>query len=351
MIVSVCGFGSTGSSAVSDYISEFSTVQVFDAIEFDLVYRPDGLYDLYNHIMYSQDRTYSASFAIDRFKKMLEYHIFDYYSSGDKEKKKKIKLLFNSFIEEIKFTEWNGYQNPHYCSVKSFFQGLLLGRFFKQVEKNGKYPLSKIVLCKREDGLMDSFRNLVHNLLLILGCDFSKTLVLDQAFSGNNPQASFPFFDSPVAIVVDRDPRDLYIFANEVLKKKRFFKNTVFMPTNSVDDFIKYYKLIRQNQPYLKKDVRVLRISFEDMVYKYEETTTKVRDFCCLRDEDRKGIQFDPNMSIANTQLFRRFGKYKKDIERIEKELSDYIYHFPYSNIDKCKNDMFCGKSPLRGAK
>ena len=46
MIIGVCGFCSTGSSAVSDYLKEFKENQVLDMLEFTLAYIPDGLGDL-----------------------------------------------------------------------------------------------------------------------------------------------------------------------------------------------------------------------------------------------------------------------------------------------------------------
>ena len=354
MLVSVCGFGSTGSSAVSDYISEFSSAQVLDSIEFDLIYRPDGLFDLYNHIQNSADRTYSMSYAVERFKKMLEYHILDYYSGGDRQRKKDLECIFDKFERKIISVEWYGFQNCFYSRYKSFFQGVFLGHFFKFAERKHCYPITKISICKKGDKLLDCFKELVNDILLFLGADFSKTVVLDQAFSGNNPQACFPFFDCPKAIVVDRDPRDLFIFANEVLKKKKFFQHTMFMPTQSVEEFINYYRLIRQGQPYLQNNPNIMRVSFEDLIYKYEESTLGIRLFCGLDERNHIEQQFDPSLSIANTQLFKRFPKYKNEVAKIEKELSEYLYHFPTSvecNSGFDNKKMFCGKSPLRRKK
>jgi len=350
MIISVCGFGSTGSSAVSDYISEFSSVQVLDSIEFDLCYRPDGLCDLYYHIKNSQDRTYSISYAIERFKHMLKFHILDYYSNNDKNKKKKLKLIFDEFINSIISVRWYGFQNENYSKTKSIFQSIVLGHFFNSVYKKNRYPLSEISLCDKDIDLLKLFKTLVNNVLLFLGMEEGKTVILDQAFSGNNPQASFCFFDNPLAIIIDRDPRDLYIFANEVLVKKKFFKYTMFMPTKSVDDFILYYKLIRKNQPYLEKNNSILRLHFEDLIYNYDNTSKLINSFCGLNADDRYRKQFDPNMSIANTQLFKKFPKYQKAIDKITDELKDYLYDFPNIDIDVNK-EMFSGKSPLRREK
>lgn len=47
-----------------------------------------------------------------------------------------------------------------------------------------------------------------------MGADLSKPICLDQPFSGNNPENSFKFYNNPYAIIVDNDPRDLYLAAN-----------------------------------------------------------------------------------------------------------------------------------------
>ena len=72
------------------------------------------------------------------------------------------------------------------------------------------------------------------------------------------------------------------------------------MPTNSVEDFVKYYRTIRKNQPYTQSDERVLSIKFEDMVYHYEETTEIIRDFLHLGNNPNPKSIFDPALSIAN---------------------------------------------------
>lgn len=46
MLIGACGFGSTGSSAVTDYLKEYNSFQVLDRIEFTWVSDVDGLIDL-----------------------------------------------------------------------------------------------------------------------------------------------------------------------------------------------------------------------------------------------------------------------------------------------------------------
>ena len=74
MIIGTCGFCSTGSSAVSDYLKEFDENQVLDGVEFTYVYLPDGLEDLYYHTTNKISRDDSSSIAIPRFKKFIKHY-------------------------------------------------------------------------------------------------------------------------------------------------------------------------------------------------------------------------------------------------------------------------------------
>ena len=173
-----------------------------------------------------------------------------------------------------------------------------------------------------------------------LGADFTKPIILDQPFAGNNPQACFKFYEDPYAIVVDRDPRDNFIFGNTKL-----IGTTHLMPIQPVQDFVKYYRALRDNQPYKEKNDRILRVQFEDMVYHYEETTKKIRDFLNFPENPNPKSIFDPVMSMSNTQLWKRFPQFAKDIEYIEKELSEYLFDYTACPEPDLNGRMFRGKS------
>ena len=355
MIISTCGFGSTGSSAVSDYLSEFDNIQICDSFEFNLPYLPDGLADLEYHIIHSPSRTLSSSYAISRFKLMVKNEILDYYSTSASIDKDQLKKIFNDYIYKITEVSWKGYENVNYNWMKSIGQSIVLARINPFLRKKGTsfsgFPLSDICLAHDNKLFYTETKKLINSLLELVGMEEGKSIVLDQAFSGNNPQASFSFFDNPMAIIVDRDPRDLFVFANEVLIKKPVLFRTIFMPFEDVDDFIKYYRLIRQNQPYTKEDKRILSICFEDLIYNYETTTKEIRDFCKLSDNQNKYKYFNPKVSRVNTQLFRRFPKYENEIKKIEEELSKYCYDFSkYPDIE-ISGEMFSGQSPLKNRK
>ena len=46
------------------------------------------------------------------------------------------------------------------------------------------------------------------------------------------------------------------------------------------------------------------------------------------KDHTNKKGRFDPNISIKNTQLFRK-EEYREEIEIIESRLQRYLYNFP----------------------
>jgi hypothetical protein len=164
---------------------------------------------------------------------------------------------------------------------------------------------------------------------------------LDQPFAGNNPQACFKFFDDPYAVVVDRDPRDNYVFA-----KTKLLGRFHLMPINHVDDFVKYYRAIRKDQPYKQPHERILRMQFENFVYHYDEATSKLRDFFHLPDNPNPKTIFDPALSISNTQVWKRYPQFAKDIEYIEKELPEYLFDFTGCPEPDPSSKMFWGKSP-----
>jgi hypothetical protein len=150
------------------------------------------------------------------------------------------------------------------------------------------------------------------------------------------------FFDNPLAIVVDRDPRDNYIFAKKFLLNKGRQ-----IPTETVEKFVVYYRNMRKGMPYIIGSDKILNIRFEDLIYEYDESITKIMTFCGLKEHTNPRTIFAPELSINNTQVFKRYPEYRKEIEYIERELPEFLYPFEkYPEIEVTGN-MFSGRSPL----
>ena len=76
---------------------------------------------------------------------------------------------------------------------------------------------------------------------------------------------------------------------------------------------------------------KVLRIRFEDLIYNYDDEVKRITKFLGFTSKDHinKKSRFDPDISIKNTQLFRK-KEYQEESKIIERELEKYLYNFPY---------------------
>lgn len=346
MFIGTCGFGSTGSSAISDYLKEFECNHVIDRMEFTIAYCVDGLTDLERHLMFPTGRSSEGTAAIFRFRNMIDRSA-DYLSKKTNMSHAQIMDLTEDYLQAITQLSWKGYQNYHNGFLHHQFGGRIMkAKVVPYIEKISKkkyegYPFEDLPFSVKPDNFYAETKRYLHNLLSSMNADFSKNIVMDQPFSGPYPQACFPFFEDPFAIVVDRDPRDNYIFAKTKLRGVY-----TFMPTENVHDFIKYYRKLRDNQPYKQNDSRVMRVQFEALVYDYDTTTTEIRERLGLQENYNPKSIFDPALSIANTQTFKRFPQYKDEVKIIEEELSDYLFDFGKYPEPDLSGEMFYGKSP-----
>lgn len=351
MIIGTCGFCSTGSSAVSDYLKEFNENQVLDKLEFAMTYLPDGLEDLDYHLNKNINRDDNCGISIPRFRRFMRtYEHMLSKCSGMPEKK--IRMKTEEYLDSLIQMKWKSIRRSDVLLYPTWFYYNFGVRFMTQFfspllgkilgKKLLLYPNRTLDVCIHPKDFLSKSQALVRWYLEGFGADYTKNIVLDQSFIGNDPAKSFKFFGEAIAIVVDRDPRDNYIFTKEYLSKRGGF-----MPSDSVEEFVNYYRLLRDNMPYKNPDKRILLLNFEDMVYDYDNTTKKIRDFCNLPDNPRPFSVFDPKLSVNNTQLILKFPQYKHDVEYIERELSEYLFNFERFPKPNNTGKMFMGKSPL----
>lgn len=349
MIIGTCGFGATGSSAITDYLNEYDFIQIVGKTEFTWVSQPDGLIDLEYHLKYPHGRYADSYKAIERYFKLCEKNSYmiqrfgvnynDYINS------------VNKFIGSLPIAEWTTSYSLDSC--KSFFEKvyrvlLLRSNYIVKWEKKHgvqweKYPYKKIKYSAFPDNFDEIAKKHVMEVIGMMNVDLNRPIVFDQPFSGNNPQSCFKYFEDPYAIVVDRDPRDLFIYGRVFLAGRWGFH---IMPLNDVKSFVTFYRGLRDNQPYKEKHDRVLSLKLGDLIYRYDETTAKIREFLHLPENPNPKSIFDPALSMANTQLWLRYPQFEKEVKYIEQELPDYLYD--YSNCPKPGIDaqIFEDRSP-----
>lgn len=344
MIIGACGFCATGSSAVCDYLREFDENQVLDEMEFTIPYLPDGLEDLEYHLTQHACRDDASSIAIPRFRRFMRN--YEGYLKAYGISKAEQKEIIDIFLERLIQFTWRSVRR----SDRLLFPNLFYRYFAWSIIKNRvipfinkrlghcvhMFPYRDIDVSINPECFTEDARFFILTILKKMGADFSKNIVLDQPFIGENPSRSFHFFENPKAIVVDRDPRDNYLFMRTYM-----YKRSNMMPADTVQNFVKYFKLLRREKSYLSENDNVLNIKFESLIYEYENTTKLIRNFCFLPENEKAQTFFKPSLSIQNTQLFRRFPEYGDDIKYIEDNLTDYLYDFDKFPSPIFNNKMF----------
>jgi hypothetical protein len=358
MVIGTCGFIATGSSAVSDYIKEFSSISALDMFEFVITHGPDGLEDLDYQLNEHCVKYTSSAVAIERFKS----NVFNYLIRFQRDKtiRRNLEDALDRYIREITQVHWKGYgaaDNQIYGSVlyRHPFVNMLpqklgkkyVGIFKKHSRANlSTFPAHDINFSIKPENFDEASRKFIQEVFYCCGIEQNKKILLYQPFSAINPHRSFKYFDDPLAIIVDRDPCDLYLLA------KRYFhpKGLAYsIPTDTVGNFITYYRNLRKAMynNLIKKSDNVLIIRFEDMVYRFDETRKKINEFCGLNDNDRIHHYFEPKMSIANTQLIRRYPDEESNLILIKDALNEFLYDFEqYGEVDT-SGQMFNNRSPL----
>lgn len=351
MIISTCSFGSTGSSVITDYLKEFSEIHVMDNAEMTWISAVDGLIDLDYHLNNPHCRTADSICAIERYRALCENKIPIFEKCGIS--RAVVEKSVNEFLDAIIMTSWKwvkpAYGSPSYWQeIKSrFLRKTRLKKIYKwQVQNKCQwegYPYEDVFLSVKPQNFNTAAKKHIEGIFYAFGAKKDEILVFDQLFPGNNPQSCFNYFNDPYAIVVDRDPRDIYVFGRTVLVKGTAGH---IMPLNNVKDFVVYYRALRDNQPYKEKNERVLLMQFEDLVYNYDSSTKRIRDFLHLGENPNPKKIFDPSLSMANTQVWKRYPEFKSDIDYIEDELKDYLFDFEGYPEPDHNAKMFSGKSP-----
>ena len=330
-VVGVCGYGYSGSGALFDLLKEYDECVIGSEVEFELLYSPGGLLDLEYHLMKNCNRFNSGDIAIRQFKRIIKINSkksgpFYQFTNG------KFFEISNKYVDSLCQCKWRGLVSYDMYLDSAFEKRLrysFLRRLIKVIHilgfRTADYKRIMYLSVAPKNFYVQT-RKYIEDLFKASGYIENKICVVNQLFPANNIKPCFKFFLNSKAIVVDRDPRDLYISI------KLFIKDAAsFIPMDDVNSFIRYYRAVRLTKDNDCKEI--LYIKFEDLIYKYQDTINEIEKFLGISRHMYPKKYFEPNKSVANTQLFRRYLKYEKDIKIIEHELKEFLYIYPDNNI------------------
>lgn len=328
--ITCASYYATGSSAITDLINECDNVHDMGNYEFRFIQDPDGIRDLDYNLVENNHR-HNSGYALKRYERNVKF------LAGNKLIKKynrffgeNWKKLSAQYVKDLTAVEYKGAW--HYdLRDKGFFAYVIersanrIGnKFFKDKDTNISIFLRNNTNYATNPGpaFYEITKKYIEGLFSAANTDNKEFVMADQLVPPSNVGPYLRYFDDIKVVCVERDPRDVFL-----LEKK--WHGTI-VPAK-VEDFVIWYRATRSHRKTEIDDTsKVLRVQFEDLIYKYDETSSKVLEFCGIDKSHHVNPRklLNPDVSIKNTRLWDRMTQYSKDIEYIEKELSEYLYDY-----------------------
>ena len=345
-IIVPTGYMGSGSSAITDLVSEFVDCQnEHKSYEFVLMHCPNGVFDLEDKLLKGNNALRSDE-AIRSFEKQMEkLYNKRFWWVGDYQNiiGENFKNITSKYISKIEEFNFSGFWYTHEeVDIKMFFK-LLIRKPLKLLTMN-KVKFKKVL--RYNDGMRISFikdrdfykysHDYVYEIIEELSKG-KKNIILDQFVLPFNLHRIDNYFDDKLkVIVVERDPRDIFILNKYIWPQRNF---TVPMPTDA-NEFCEFYQKMRESEICTTSN-KVLRIKFEDLIYNYDNELDRVMKFLGFTSNDHinKKKRFNPEISIKNTQLFRK-EEYKEEIKIIENKLKNYLYNFSIEIVNDVEDTV-----------
>ncbi len=331
-IITCSSYYGTGSSAITDFVSEFDNVHSLTNEEFRFVQDPEGISDLEFNLVENYNR-HNSGHALKRYKKLVDFYAgnaflkrYEKYFNGNW---KRCSYEYIDKLTEFRFNGWWQYDLFDKGMFFYFRKKLLNKILHMTIWRNnperclntlkneitlGTHPTEEYFLKCTKDYIEDLFSSVA---------DGKEIVMVDQIVPPTNLRRYLRYFNDLKVVVVDRDPRDVFVL------EKHVWKDGV-IPTD-VDVFCKWFKTTRAHRSTdnLETD-NITFVRFEDMVYDYDKMENRLISFLGLNPEkhSKRRQIFNPDISIKNTRTWERIKCNPEEIRTIERELEDYLY-FP----------------------
>lgn len=323
-IISCISYYGTGSSAITDLMREYNNVTCKTDFEINFLYDYHGINYLKYHMINHPIRTVSNE-AIADFIKYIHRIAFQ----GRKMNYQ--KYFNNNFLEYtntyLKKILGNSYKKQYLSDLekKPYIYKLLVKLVNKSYHIFNPHSFKHFTFIKKRSYFLHTidelfFMNCTKEYLNNLFSSICKSdfLMIDQLLPSSNIDEYLVYFDNIYAIVVDRDPRDVY------LSEKYIWRGNV-APVDDIYVFCKWFRWTRTLSK--EKNPKCLYIRFEDLVFNYSATVLQIEEYLGLDKENHvfKKNYFNPEISKNNCLLWKKYDCLK-ELEVIELELKEFLY-------------------------
>lgn len=307
----ISGYGWTGSGLLIDILKQNSNFNTIGH-EYTLVSEPNGVLDLETHLIENW-----------HFLK-CDKAIKDFYKFASKLNKPKsylhpfgldltrnlnidFMLEINSLIQSLKTFEYQG-RSRITSYDKSILQNLYDRLKWRIFDQNKTLMYFSVIEPKNFHELIRNFHDRIFSQKLR-----GNTLILDQALPFNKINKHENYFNSSKAIIVDRDPKDIY--ADLIRSGGLIGQELRKMDDKSIDKFVSWYRNQRRmtNIP-----GSILQIRFEEIINKPLESESKISKYL---EKDINIVNYNFEKSRKNIGLWRSLPNHL--IENLKEKLEE----------------------------
>lgn len=322
--IACCGYHITGSGVIDDLLREFDNVKqgAYEA-ESSFLKEPDMVSDLEYQLIENPQRM-NLGYALKRYEKAIKEryvnfrHIFG----------KNWLTLSNDYLRTLitaEYVGYNGYDMLLLPWYMLWYRKLRRGvNLFLPKSRRDKWCYNYFPNVKTyhsnltEEQFLSITRDYVENLCNSMSIGGYEYIMLDQLIPPTNPSRYIRYVNDLKVIIVDRDPRDVYI--------QHHLQKDHVLPYEP-DLFCKLWKDNRKLVGEIPSNC--LFLNFEDCIYSYDKSVARILDFLEIDSSHHinKRKFFNPDISIKNTRLWEIHSEYQKAIKIIETELKEYLYN------------------------
>lgn len=323
----ISGFGWSGSSAVVDLIREFDGFYVPD-MEFRIIKDPYGIDNLYYYLV---ENWYPST--ADAAIKDFQWHAKHWNHIN-----RRLSLMSGLNYQVIFGDEFIEATNDYIDSLVHF-QYEDHWWFYDFKRSNFRNLINKVKRRIGVDPYKDDRSNFARpteeKFILETRCFINRlfdkicqennaqNVVLDQGIAIQKYETESRYFKNKKAIVVDRDPRDIYTD----LCRANYGFGRELAETRDVDKYIFYHEALRKGLDELRNDADVLFVQFEDLIMNYEYMLDKIYRFLDIskNEHSKKLTIFKPEESRKNIGIWKKFLS-MKEMKEIETQLQNYLW-------------------------
>ncbi len=323
--ICVSGYGWSGSGACIDLLKEFKGFVALEG-EFRITKDPHGLRDLEESLVHRWDFV-RHDIAIRDFLNYCEMlgSKTSLFSRAGKDFSNKLNIDFQYYsklyIDRLTSMTYLGNTFVHRYNISSY------NNFFLKIKSKLGLSNAKLMYFSRptEDFFKKEAKIYIDSLFQQYKSDNNAVkIILDQAVSPTDILNTSKYFDKIKIIIIDRDPRDIYV---NLIKRDKLLGPELVNAT-SAEKYIKWHSVMRRmsenDQNNYDFSKQVLRLNFEDLVLNYESSVSNIVKF--LGDgatHNNKYKFFNPDKSIRNIGLWKKH--YNQDImKEITEKLPEY---------------------------